>query len=334
MHKQILIAFAALLLWSGLGEAQPLRKHTWTLGWTPSVVTEKKDAEGNIIETNRPEGYKVYRDPLISPRVEIGEVLGFDAATFKTPVMTSVEGENECFQVTAFNHTHPLGNPERKFQESGPLPGCGKTPVTPVTSLPLTQMGNVSIVPEYAEVDIQVTKPANAARSFLVLDVFDADFVDEGELFINGHGPFGLFHTATAAGNNIVTKVEIEVAISHWVNGANRLRFVHVSSGGYRIDAATVRFELPETDPPMPPNSLKISSAFPAIVNVSRRATDTSSVVGILINKDQQLTPDGIEIEHPSNLILNVSRRADNTSSVVAVLVNRNQPVFVNGEKR
>lgn len=81
-------------------------------------------------------------------------------------------------------------------------------------------------------------------------------------------------------------------------------------------------------------NSVAITTRPGLLVNVSRRATDTTSIVAVLINNDEVLGPAGIEIEAPAGLRINVSRRATNTSSVVSILVNRNQSVSVNGQQK
>lgn len=312
----------------------PERKQNFTMTWTPSVVTEEKDAQGNVVKTNKPEGYKAYRGKP-GDFTLIAEIPGADANKFQTMVYSGVEGSDACFGLNAFNGTHPVGDPNRVIQESSPpATACSTFPVTPVTALPVNHIGNVSVLPQYAVVEIPVKKPVNATKSFLVLDAFDADFIDESELFVNGHGPVATFPSASGTNNNIVAKVEIEIPLEQWLEGQNQLRFVHTSSGGYRIDTATVRFETQDPDPPLPPNTLQINLAYQALVIVSRRATDTASVIGVLVNKDAVLSPEGIEFIYPAGMTLNVSRRADNTSSAIAVLVNKSMAVIVNGVTR
>lgn len=67
---------------------------------------------------------------------------------------------------------------------------------------------------------------------------------------------------------------------------------------------------------------------------ISRRLTDTNTIISVLINANEVLGPQGVEITYPAYLTLNVSRRATNMSSIVAFLVNKSVPVIVNGQPK
>lgn len=67
-----------------------------------------------------------------------------------------------------------------------------------------------------------------------------------------------------------------------------------------------------------------------AIVTTSRRATDTSSVVSILVNANTPIGPGGLVITYPPGITLLTSRRAQNTSTVIAILVNKSTAVVIN----
>lgn len=68
-----------------------------------------------------------------------------------------------------------------------------------------------------------------------------------------------------------------------------------------------------------------------AIVTVSRRANDASSIYSILVNANTNIGAGGLEITYPADKTLLVSRRASNTSSVIAILVNKSTSVIING---
>lgn len=67
-----------------------------------------------------------------------------------------------------------------------------------------------------------------------------------------------------------------------------------------------------------------------AIVTTSRRSTDTSSIVSILVNANTQIGPGGLVITYPPGITLLTSRRATNTSTVIAILVNKSTNVVIN----
>lgn len=83
-----------------------------------------------------------------------------------------------------------------------------------------------------------------------------------------------------------------------------------------------------------PAESVVIKTRPGLTVNVSRRGTDSSSIISVLLNKNETLGPEGVEIAYPAGSTLNVSRRAGNTTSIVSVLVNKSVVVTVNGQAR
>jgi hypothetical protein len=66
-----------------------------------------------------------------------------------------------------------------------------------------------------------------------------------------------------------------------------------------------------------------------AIVTVSHRSTDTSTIIAILVNANTVIGAGGLELTYPPGFTLTVSRRASNTSSVIAILVNKSTNVVV-----
>lgn len=123
----------------------------------------------------------------------------------------------------------------------------------PVT-FPLVLEKPEAQLPEEITVSIPVTLPAEATRSFIVLETYDPDYPNEGQLVINGKNTIQIFGTKASSANQEKTMtVEYEVPVNVWVNGGNTLRFTHVKTLGYKIHKATVRFETP-TVPPSPNN--------------------------------------------------------------------------------
>ena len=57
--------------------------------------------------------------------------------------------------------------------------------------LPVDFVGTA--IPGDVAITMSVDRPAGAAQATLEMAVVDADFPDEGELFVNGKGPIPLF---------------------------------------------------------------------------------------------------------------------------------------------
>lgn len=72
-------------------------------------------------------------------------------------------------------------------------------------------------------------------------------------------------------------------------------------------------------------------------VAISRRATTGSSIIAVLMNKDEVVKHNdfndatSIAVNYPAAKTLDISRRATNGSAVIAVLVNADDAVAVNG---
>ena len=194
------------------------RSSVFTLAWSDN--------------SNNESGFKLYRKNADGSFAPIGQT-GAGATSFVAPAVVAVEGSQVCFAVTAFNTAG----------ESTRAEGCGMIPVTAVTALPLVMESTT--MPEYKAVSINITKPAGATKAILALEVYDPDFANEGELFINNSGPIALFGPAGVTTNADKTViVEYDLPLSYFIDGANKFRFSHTETNGYRIAAISVRFEL------------------------------------------------------------------------------------------
>lgn len=95
-----------------------------------------------------------------------------------------------------------------------------------------------------------LTIPGNAPEFITYhLTVYDADHggsdPPEGQAFINGNGPIDLFPGATQEnGDGETNEFDLIVPKFWWVNGVNELRFVRLYSTGYRVNSASVLFEV------------------------------------------------------------------------------------------
>ena len=109
-------------------------------------------------------------------------------------------------------------------------------------------------LPEEATVNLNVNKPSNAVGSAaLTLMVFDANTADEGELEINGNNPIQLFCDQERLGNDgKIVPIMLDTPANWWNDGNNTLRFVHTRTSGYRIDSASVDFEIPISSEKIP----------------------------------------------------------------------------------
>ncbi len=107
--------------------------------------------------------------------------------------------------------------------------------------------------PEEATVSLDVVKePADATDATLSMVVYDPDQANEGTLYINGDvNTITLFGSQGVSGNDQQTvTVTYDTPASWWFDGANSLRFTHTSTGGYRVESASVSFS---SGPPPPP---------------------------------------------------------------------------------
>ena len=101
-------------------------------------------------------------------------------------------------------------------------------------------------LPEEVTAKLDVNKPSAAPNTaVLSLITFDADTIDEGELEINGNGPIQLFGDQASWKNNRKTApITVATPADWWNSGTNVLRFIHTKTGGYRIENASVKFEV------------------------------------------------------------------------------------------
>lgn len=90
-----------------------------------------------------------------------------------------------------------------------------------------------------------VTLPGEDILS-LRITVYDADYGDEGQLFVNDQGPINLFPGGDSGSNNVSRTINLNLNNTQrgWFNaGVNNLRFtfvqVNAAYDGYRIDAVT-----------------------------------------------------------------------------------------------
>ena len=105
--------------------------------------------------------------------------------------------------------------------------------------------------PEEKTAALEADKPDDANEATLTLKVYDADFSDEGELYINGQGPLDLFDAqASDKWNNKESTVTFDTPADWWQQGENDLRFTHVKTAGYRVMSASVSFSTQDDSTP------------------------------------------------------------------------------------
>ncbi len=99
--------------------------------------------------------------------------------------------------------------------------------------------------PEESSIIVTVNKPSNAINGIIIMDVYDADMMEEGELIINGNPAIALFGSAATGANDAASAdITISTPASYWRDGNNTLLFRHTRTGGYVIDAVAVQFEV------------------------------------------------------------------------------------------
>ena len=104
--------------------------------------------------------------------------------------------------------------------------------------------------PQEATITVNAVKPSGATIANVVMTVFDADFTNEGVLYINGNAAVNLFPQVYPDASTQTLTFPVNVS---WVNnGANTLRFTHTNTGGYRVDAVSFTFSGITTCPPYP----------------------------------------------------------------------------------
>lgn len=114
--------------------------------------------------------------------------------------------------------------------------------VSTVPGFPVKLQGTP--LPEEKTVTFNTTKnPGSFENAVLTMTVFDGEYQNEGELYVNGNGPVALFGNQAVSQNNDVVKVlTYTMPASWWRTGDNTLRFVHKSTVGYRVDSVAIDF--------------------------------------------------------------------------------------------
>ena len=109
-------------------------------------------------------------------------------------------------------------------------------------SLPISLRSNGKY--ETASITMDLEKPSGATKASITLSAFDPDVENEGELYINDKGPIQLFGKQASSRYDVrVQDFSYEVSADWFVNGTNRLKFVHTRTGGYRIDDIKIAFD-------------------------------------------------------------------------------------------
>ena len=112
------------------------------------------------------------------------------------------------------------------------------------SSFPIILRGNV--FPEEKTVYMNVAKPSGSSgNAILNFIAFDADTPNEGQLEINGNGPIQLFGNRARSKNDRKTvPLTLTTLADWWQDGINTVRFIHTRRDGYRIESASVKFEI------------------------------------------------------------------------------------------
>ena len=113
--------------------------------------------------------------------------------------------------------------------------------------LPVDFVGTA--IPGDVAITMSVDKPAGAAQATLEMAVVDADFPDEGELFVNGEGPMPLLGENFSPDARPVS-VSYDMPAAWWQDGENTVRFTHLKTHGFRIERASLAFD--DVPPPAP----------------------------------------------------------------------------------
>jgi len=151
--------------------------------------------------------------------------------TYNTPASWWNDGANSL----RFTHTSTAGYRVESASVTF-------TTAPPPGDFPVDLQGTT---PEEATVSLNVVKePADATDATLSMVVYDPDQTNEGTLYINGDvNAITLFGSQGVSGNDQQTvTVTYNTPASWWVDGANSLRFTHTSTGGYRVESASVSF--------------------------------------------------------------------------------------------
>lgn len=205
-------------------------------------------------------GYRLYnrledQEFSINRRTDIPLAALADPAQPEYTVRGLPEGEY-CFVVTSYATNEESGYSNEACTDiSPPPPNEPPPPLTGlrvvskdggpwyriVSGLPLDLTGST---PEEGGVVLWVDY-LSAGWSMLELEltVHDADFIDEGELLINGVKVFDLFPGGNGAKDQLESTEVLSVPVEMFRQGENMLTFRHIRTAGFRIDYAGLRAE-------------------------------------------------------------------------------------------
>jgi hypothetical protein len=184
------------------------------------------------------------------PLALFGPHLGADAKSkvihYLTPAGWWVDGTNDLTFRHLATHGYRADSVKLVFSD-----GAG---------LPVDFMGTA--IPGDAALTLSVDKPAGAAKATLEMTVVDADFPDEGELFVNGGDPIPLFGTSLSPDGKTVS-VSYDMPAMRWENGENTVRLTHLKTHGFRIERVSVAFDNVPPPPPEPEPTVALACGLP-----------------------------------------------------------------------
>jgi hypothetical protein len=114
---------------------------------------------------------------------------------------------------------------------------------------PIGRFQTGAVLPEERTAIINAATPRNGSGARISLTAFDGDGADEGELYVNDSGPVALFGSQVADSDTALHTATYVTPASWWRHGPNRLQFVHTSTHGFRIDAASVSLAIASAAP-------------------------------------------------------------------------------------
>ncbi len=204
--------------------------------------------------------------------------------------------------------------------------------------------------PEEKSVQINANKPASVTEAQLTLAVYDADFPEEGELYVNGNGPIILFGSDGIDAHDVTTvPITLSMPADWWIDGVNTLRFVHTKTFGYGIESIDVIFQT--TNPEINTNSYYVSvfgsdtnndgsSDNPwrtpnyAIRQLSAGDTlyiKAGTYGSVYVSNIKGTATDPITIKNFGNDVVTIDRFATSTSNRIAMVFNNSSYVIIDG---
>jgi len=225
----------------------------------------------------------VYNDKVwISSNTDVTATLDLPFSTNYYFVMTTTDTQNRVsrysneIQRSTINTSKP----------SKPTFTFGVPTVPTVPTVPGVLADLEGTAPQEFTITLAVNKPSNAISGIMVLDVYDPDFIDEGELIINGNPAIILFGSEGGAVHD-AKRVNISFATpaAYWKDGDNTLLFKHTKTAGYKIYNVAVTFEVDETividNSGVLPVSLSATAPEEATITfaVSKPSTTSNSII-------------------------------------------------------